>query len=354
MSDSNRLHLIAVLLAGTCGCQLQNDQSDPAPKLRPSTKTAYTTESPSESSNTIEWSIALHGGAGKPPEGLTKEQKAEYEKSLGEALSVGIKILKEGGTSLGAVEQVVRFLEDDPLFNAGKGAVFNIEGGHELHASIMDGKTLNCGAVAAVDTVKNPVSLARLVMTDTPFILLIGEGAERFAVEKGIETVEPSYFDTDFRRERWRKAREDAGLPIDDVDDMIGTVGCVARDKHGNVAAATSTGGVSHKRFGRMGDSSIIGAGNYANNKTCAISCTGIGEHFIRNVVAHDVSALIEYKGLGLKDAAKRTVHDKLKANTGGLIAVNQKGTIVMESNKGGMRRASADSTGHTEIHFWD
>jgi beta-aspartyl-peptidase (threonine type) len=296
----------------------------------------------------------LHGGAGRPSPDLTDKQKATYKDSLAAALRVGIDVLKDGGTSLDAVEQVVRYLEDDPLFNAGKGAVFNIDGGHELHASIMDGATLDCGAVAAVDTVRNPISLARLVMTDTPFILLIGEGAEQFAVETGIEPVPSTYFDTDFRRQRWKNAREDVGLPIDSTEDLMGTVGCVALDKHSNLAAATSTGGVAHKRFGRMGDSSIIGAGNYANSNTCAVSCTGIGEHFIRHVVAYDVSALLEYKELSLKDAASRVVSEKLPPNTGGLIAISHDGTIVMQSNRGGMRRAAADSTGRFEVSFWE
>ncbi len=308
----------------------------------------------------IEYALALHGGVGKPQEGLTAEQRQKYVDSMSAALQKGRDLLAGGGSSLDAVELVVRHLEDDGKFNAGRGSVFNIDGGHELHASIMDGRTRRCGAVAAVDTVKNPVSLARLVMTDTPFILLISDGAETFAREKGVALVEPGYYDTELRRENWRRAREKLGLPVDklgavgDGEDWYGTVGCVALDRDGNLAAATSTGGVAHKRFGRMGDSSIIGAGNFADNQTCAVSCTGIGEHFIRNVVAYDVSVLVEYKGWTLAEAARHVVQEKLPDEAGGLIALGPDGTIVMESNRDGMRRAAADSTGRFEVHFWE
>ncbi len=320
-------------------------------------------EKASPAKKKVEWAIALHGGAGHPPADLTEAEKSDYVKGLNKALSVGVEILKNGGSSLDAVEKVVRSLEDDPHFNAGKGAQFNIDGGHELHASIMDGRTRNCGGVAAIDNTKNPITLARLVMTKTPYVLLVGSGAEQFSrelaakKEDGIEIVEPSYFDTERLRNLWLKARDKAKAQIesgDSYEEVIGTVGCVALDTKGNLAAATSTGGVGLKRYGRMGDSAIIGAGNFADNKTCAISCTGIGEHFIRNVVAFDIHALQAYKGMSLRDAVREVVDQRLRKGTGAVVALGPDGEIVMESNRGGMRRAAADSTGRFEVKFYE
>lgn len=300
------------------------------------------------------WAIALHGGAGRPPEGLTKKQRADYEQSLADALEPGIQILKNGGSSLDAVERVVRALESNPRLNAGKGAAFNIEGGHELHASIMDGRDRSCGAVAAVQKIAHPITAARRVMSESPFVLMVGEGAEDFVEDKDVQIVDPHYFDTKYRKKKLKEAREEDSLSFGNREDWIGTVGCVALDTRGNLAAGTSTGGVAHKIHGRMGDSSIIGAGNFADNKTCAVSCTGIGEYFIRNVVAYDVSALIEYKGLKLKKAVELVVNKKLDPDTGGIIAVAPDGSIAMKSNRGGMRRACANSKGRYEVHFWE
>lgn len=291
-----------------------------------------------------EFAIALHGGAGASPERWSSEQRQAYERSLRRALQIGYDILKDGGSSLDAVESVVRCLEDDPLFNAGRGAVFNAEGRHELDASIMDGRTMACGAVAGVSTVRNPISLARLVMTETPHVLLAGPGAERFADQQGIPRVDPHYFWTERRYRAWKESR-----PADD-ESPRGTVGCVALDRRGNLAAGTSTGGLTGKMPGRVGDSPIIGAGTYADNRTCAVSCTGIGEHFIRYAIAYDVSALMAYKQWPLEKAVHHVVHEKLKPGWGGLIAVGRDGAICMQFNTEGMPRAAADWRGRFEV----
>ena len=302
----------------------------------------------------VEYALALHGGAGIEPDRMSAEQRSAWEKSLSAALERGRTILAQGGTALDAVEQVVRLLEDDPLFNAGRGAVFNSAGTHELDASIMDGRTKACGAVAAVRTVKNPVSLARLVMIETPHVLLIGDGAEQFADEmegrKGIERVENSWFSTARRRADWERAverekRARAGQA------GKGTVGCVALDRHGNLAAATSTGGLTNKRFGRVGDSPIVGAGTYAENGTCAVSCTGTGEEFIRHAIGFRVSALMSFKGLPLQDAVREAI-SVLADDTGGLIAVGADGSISMQMNTTGMARGAADSMGRFEVRL--
>ncbi|MDI3527275.1 MAG: L-asparaginase / beta-aspartyl-peptidase [Tenuifilum sp.] len=286
------------------------------------------------------WSIAIHGGAGNmKPEHFTKEQLDEYKAELNKALSIGVAILKSGGSSLDAVEQVVRYLEDCPLFNAGKGAVFTHEGRNELDAAIMDGKTLNAGAVAGVRNVKNPISLARKVMEASPHVMLSGSGASEFAREQGLELVDSSYF---FTKSRWESLQRVLSK------EKMGTVGCVALDTHGNLAAATSTGGMTNKRWGRIGDSPIIGAGTYANNATCAVSATGHGEYFIRYTVAHDISALMEYQNLSLNAAAERVVMGKLlnAGGFGGIIAVDKMGNICTLMNTTGMFRAFASSKG--------
>jgi beta-aspartyl-peptidase (threonine type) len=292
-----------------------------------------------------QWALALHGGAGTIGRDMDPALVASHRKSLGAGLEVGKKILSRGGTSLEAVEAVVRFFEDDSLFNAGRGAVYTHEGTHELDAAIMDGSTLACGAVAAVTTVRNPVTLARLVMQKSRHVFLVGPGAETFGRSAGVEFVDPHYFDTRRRWEQLQKALE---------KDEYGTVGCVALDRHGNLAAATSTGGLTNKRFGRVGDVPILGAGTYANNRSCAVSGTGIGEQFIRHTVARDVAALMEYKGLGLEEAATLVVFTKLEPGDGGLVAVSHTGEIAMVFNSSGMYRAAADSHGRSEVAIWE
>ena len=297
------------------------------------------------------YAIAVHGGAGSWAETRTAEDRAQYEVALQKAVTAGREVLEQGGTALDAVERVVCMLEDDPKFNAGRGAVFNAAGGHELDASIMDGRTKACGAVGGVRTVKNPISLARLVMTDTPHVLLVGDGAEAFADEANVERVTAGYFHTDKQYQNFLRAQQP---PQNDdqqaVGDNKGTVGCVALDSHGNLAAGTSTGGLVMKRYGRIGDSPIIGAGTYADNETCAVSCTGIGEEFIRHAIAHDLSARIKHGKQTLEEAAKTLIHETLKPNTGGLIAIDRHGNIVMPFNTPGMARAAADSSGKLEL----
>ncbi len=295
----------------------------------------------------INYGLVVHGGAGYIYKGrYTKEQEEEYKAKLEEALNVGLEILANGGSSVDAVEKVINVLEDSPLFNAGKGAVMTSEKTCELDASIMDGKTINAGAVAGVKRVKNPISLARKVMEVSPHVMLAGRGAEAFAEEMGFELVDNSYFYTDKRLkeiERMHKEKEQA-LLNEYNDYKFGTVGCVALDKEGNLAAGTSTGGMANKKFGRIGDSPIIGAGTYANNNTCAVSATGHGEFFIRNVVTHDISALMEYKGWSLKKAANKVIMDKLvkQKASGGVIAIDKYGNIAMPFNTKGMFRGYA------------
>ena len=310
------------------------------------------------------FAIALHGGAGRSPEQMTADQIKAVQRSLGEALDIGTKVLSGGGKSLDAVEQVIRFLEDDPLFNAGKGAVFNAAGGHELDASIMDGRTKACGGVAAVRTVRHPISLARQVMEKTRHVLLTSDGAERFADEMQVERVENKWFDTDRQREAWEKAkaaeankqsqRLPSNLPLTTHDSPLtphyGTVGCVCLDTHGNLAAGTSTGGLTNKKFGRVGDSPIVGAGTYADNATCAASGTGIGEQFIRHAVAYDLSARMRYLKQPLGEAVADVLSKTLRKDDGGIIAVGADGTIAMDFSTGGMARAAADSGGRREI----
>jgi L-asparaginase / beta-aspartyl-peptidase len=297
------------------------------------------------------FAIAIHGGAGDELDNITQAERTAHRKSLAAALDVGRKILAEGGKAIDAVEQTIRVLEDDPLFNAGRGAVFNAAGTHELDASVMDGSTGQGGAVAGVTTVKNPISLARLVMTETPHVLLMGAGAEKFADEmrdrKQIERVKNSYFSTELRRlELEQEKKKQAEKP------HRGTVGCVVCDKHGNLAAGTSTGGLTNKMMGRVGDSPILGAGTYANNDTCAVSCTGTGEYYIRNSIAFHVSALMAYKGLSLDDATGHVIEKVLPNDIGGLIAVDRHGHISTRFNTSGMARASIDTSGKEVIEL--
>jgi beta-aspartyl-peptidase (threonine type) len=302
------------------------------------------------------FAIAIHGGAG-PWANRTAEETAAIRRTLEEALRQGRDLLAEGGTSLDAVEQTIRHLEDSPLFNAGKGATFTAAGNHQLDASIMRGEDLSAGAVAAVSIVKNPISLARRVMTDTKHVLLTGEGAHEFAREIGAELVSPDYFWTEKTRAEWKAVqppesteRRSSQLRSNDDGDHYGTVGCVALDRHGNLAAGTSTGGLKMKRFGRVGDSPIIGAGTYADNHACAVSGTGVGELFIRNAVAYDIAARIRYQGASLQDAVQVQVDERLPKETAGLIALGPTGEIVAAFNTAAMPRGLADSSRRFEI----
>ena len=297
-----------------------------------------------------EFAIAIHGGAGVIPKTIDPLIAKRYKHSLEHALALGVDVLKKGGTSLEAVEKSIRFLENDSLFNAGIGAVFTNKKTHELDASIMDGKTLECGAVAGVKTVKNPISLARLVKDSTNHVLLIGDGAEEFATEMDVERVPNTYFSTQKRyRSLLKKLAKEK-----EAFSKKGTVGVVALDKHGNLAAGTSTGGLTNKKFGRVGDSPIIGAGTYAKNATCAISSTGTGEEFIRYSVARQISDLMEYKGYTLEKAMNHVVFNVLQKGDGGTIGVDKYGNISMQFNSNGMFRAAADSEGHYEVKIWE
>ena len=297
-------------------------------------------------------SIALHGGAGTiNRDQLSAEQELKYRATLQEALDTGYGLLDKGYSAMDAVEQTVKVLEDSPLFNAGKGAVFTHDGKHEMDASIMDGKTLEAGAVAGISGIKNPISLSRLVMDRSGHVMLVGQGALEFAKKHSVATEEEVYFFDELRFLQLQEAKHSNGVVLDHTplsEKKYGTVGAVACDAKGNIAAATSTGGMTNKKFGRVGDSPIIGAGNYANNKTCAVSCTGSGEYFRRSVVAYDVSCLMEYKGLSLQEACDRVVMNKLvKLNgDGGLVAVDAKGNIAMPFNTSGMYRAAQSSSG--------
>ena len=286
--------------------------------------------------------IAIHGGAGTIlRSAMTDALQLQYTVALQAALNAGHEILMSGGSSLDAVEAAVVSLEDFPLFNAGKGSVLNHEGKYEMDAAIMCGKSLAAGAVGAVSSVKNPVRLARRVMDKSEHVLLFGAGAEQFATEQGVTIVDQEYFYTEARFLQWQEAKKEQKVMLDHSDKKFGTVGAVALDVHGNLAAATSTGGMTNKRYGRVGDSPVIGAGTYADNNTCAISCTGHGEYFLRAVVAHDVSCLMEYKGLSLQDACDLVVKDKLVklGGEGGLIAIDTLGNIALPFNSEGMYR---------------
>lgn len=298
----------------------------------------------------LPYAIAIHGGAGTIlKENMSPEMEAAYLEALETALSIGEGILQNGGSSLDAVVQTIEYLENSPLFNAGKGAVFTHEGRVELDASIMDGATRNAGAVGSLTIIKNPIKAARAVLEHSPHVFLVGSGADRFALEQGLDTVENTYFHTERRWKSLQKALEKEGQstgqldPYAEPDHKYGTVGCVALDRAGNLAAGTSTGGTNNKRFGRIGDSPVIGAGTYADNATCAVSCTGTGEYFIRFAVAHDVSARMAYRGESLSDAAQGVI-DELGKNggDGGLIAVDRYGHISQPFNTAGMYRAYA------------
>lgn len=291
------------------------------------------------------YAIAIHGGAGTIlKSSMTSEKETAYQEGLEEALMKGHTVLSKGGSALDAVIAATVVLENNPLFNAGKGSVFTHEGKHEMDASLMNGKDLTAGAVAGVQSVRNPVLLAQLVMEKTEHVFLYGAGAEELAKKYNLPFEKEEYFKDTFRYDQWIAVREHERSFLDHTDEKkFGTVGAVALDQHGNVAAATSTGGMTNKRYNRIGDTPVIGSGTYANNTTCAVSCTGHGEYFLRSVVAYDVSCLMEYKGFSLKQACDMVVNDKLVkfGGEGGLIAVDRNGNIELPFNSEGMYRAS-------------
>jgi beta-aspartyl-peptidase (threonine type) len=301
-------------------------------------------------------SLAIHGGAGTLVKGMmTPEKELAYKSALQNALDAGFSLLEKGNSATEAVEAAVKVLENCHLFNAGKGSVFTAEGTHEMDASIMDGETLNAGAVSLITGIKNPISLAKDVMEKSEHVFLAGEGALMFAKENNYELESPAYFHDEFRHNQWLEIRDTDSFQLDHAtkkDSKFGTVGAVACDKNGNIAAATSTGGMTNKKWGRVGDSPMIGAGNYANNETCAVSCTGSGEFFIRGVVAYDVSCLMEHKDYSLEKAADEVINKRILRikGDGGLIAVDAKGNISMPFNTEGMYRACKSSTGREEV----
>lgn len=296
-------------------------------------------------SKTGKFTIVIHGGAGYFPKNSPEELKQQYISSLTEALNIGKNILSNGRTSLDAVEKVINYLENNILFNSGRGAVFTSEGKHELDASIMQGKDLSCGAVAGVTIIKNPISLAKLVMEKTPHVLFAGKGADDLGIQLGVEIVPNSYFHDSTGYQKWLKSN---------IKQQQGeTVGCVALDQYGNITAGTSTGGRQNKMPGRVGDSPLVNAGTYANNNTCGISATGVGELFIRNTVAFNISALMEYKGYTLKQACDEMIYKRLPEESGGIIAIDKDGNYEMPFNTISMMRAAANSSGEFIIEIW-
>ena len=310
--------------------------------------------------------IVIHGGAGTIlKKNMSDSLENAYRAKLEEAIKVGHEILKNGGDAMEAVTKTINILEDSPLFNAGKGAVFTHEETNELDASVMDGATLNAGAVAGVTHIKNPIDLAVEVMNNSEHVMLAGKGAEVFAQSRGIKLVDPSYFYTERRfkslqRNKQRVLKKENKTASNFNDPFIknskfGTVGCAALDKNGNLAAGTSTGGMTNKRWNRIGDAPIIGAGTYANNATCAVSSTGWGEYFIRAMVAHDISAMMEYKGVSLQEAAREVIQEKVPAlgGDGGIVAIDYQGNVAMEFNTAGMYRAHMNAEGALIIKIY-
>lgn len=304
--------------------------------------------------------IAIHAGAGTiSKEELTASMELEIRGALKQAVQAGHKVLSSGGSSLDAITLAITILEDSPHFNAGRGAVFNAEGRHELDASIMDGSSLEAGAVAGVQNIRNPILLARKIMTDSVHVMLMGEGAEVFARANGIEFADPDYFFTERRWQQLQKARnrekQDALLQSESPDRWLSTVGAVALDANGNLAAATSTGGMTNKRWGRVGDSPIIGAGTYADNRSCAVSATGHGEYFIRATVARDICSRVQYQGLDLASAADAVINGQLRdmGGDGGIIALDTNGNIALTFNTPGMYRARVDVEGNLEVRIY-
>ncbi len=312
------------------------------------------------------FTIAIHGGAGTILKSmLTPELEIRYNQGLQEALDAGYDVLKEQGTSLNAIVEAIKKLENNELFNAGRGAVFTNKGIHEMDACIMTGHDLDAGAVAGISNIKNPIELAKYVMLESGHVLLSGQGAKEFATSKGFEDIEDDYFFNQYRYDQWVEIRDSEFYQLDHKEDQLkgfphedkkfGTVGAVALDQHGHLAAGTSTGGMTNKRFGRIGDSPVPGSGTYANDRTCAVSCTGHGEYFLRAVVAYDVSCLMEYKGLSLREACAVVVQDKLVklGGEGGLIAVDAMGNYDLCFNSEGMYRGIRTSEGINKISIY-
>lgn len=299
--------------------------------------------------------IAIHGGAGGNPTQWSEEYRQTRIKGLTAALELGNDLLEKKTPAIQVVEQVIRMLEDNEVFNAGRGCVLNAEGEHELDASIMDGKTLACGAVAGVKATRHPISLALRVMNETEHVLLSGQGADEFSLAQGLEQATPEHFRTEARIEAWKKWKQRSTATDKQAknsavsDSYFGTVGCVVLDHEGNLAAGTSTGGMTGKKWGRVGDSPIIGAGNYADNATCAVSGTGVGEEFIRHTVASDIAARMRYGNQPLENAAGGTIK-LLPPNCGGVICVDKEGNVAMEFNTVGMSRAFRDAAGKTAV----
>ena len=301
------------------------------------------------------FAIAIHGGAGTlSRKDMSSTQEAEYRAGLEEALNAGYAVLARGGSSLDAAVAAVRVLEDNPLFNAGRGAVLNRDGVAELDASLMDGRTLSAGAVSGLQHVKNPIDLARLIMEKSPHVMLVGAGAEEFAKTQGVEMVPNEYFRTPARQRQLERSLRGAVTRENELQ-AFGTVGAVALDLNGNLAAATSTGGMTGKRWGRVGDSPIIGAGTYANNQSCAVSATGHGEYFIRTVVAHDICAQVEYLKIPLAQAVDNVLNGKMQklGGNGGVIAIDTRGEVVLEFNSEGMFRGVRTSQGRHDVAIY-
>jgi beta-aspartyl-peptidase (threonine type) len=315
----------------------------------------------------MSFTLVIHGGAGNiTPSMMTKQQEQEYDEGLKLALDKGYKVLAGGGAAMDAVVAAITELENNPIFNAGRGSVFTKKGIHEMDAALMEGKELMAGAVAGVRNIKNPIKLAQEVMLHSGHVFLSGNGASEFALTRGIEQATDEYFFNKMRYDQWVKIRDSDFTQLDhegdnlkgvapNTDHKFGTVGAVACDSQGNLAAGTSTGGMTNKRFGRIGDSPVVGAGTYANNATCAISCTGHGEFFLRAAVAHDISCLMEYKGLSLQEACNMVIKDKLvkMGGEGGLIAVDAKGNFDFCFNSNGMYRGMRNSEGREEIAYY-
>ena len=313
------------------------------------------TNSSIEKINNLNFSIVIHGGAGTMSKAsMSNEVKKQYINKLDEAVSIGYEILKKGGSSQEAVEKTIIVMEDSPLFNAGKGAVLNHDGNVELDASFMDGNTLNAGAISGSSIIKNPISAAISVMNNSPHVMLSGAGADKFAKSQKLDIKPNSYFITERRLNSLNNAKSKEASSIN-IEQKIGTVGCVALDKFGNISAGTSTGGMTNKRWNRIGDAPIIGSGTYANNLTCGVSATGWGEFFIRSVAAYDISALMQYKGLSIQEASRIVIHEKIAklGGDGGVIALDKDGNVAMEMNTEGMYRAHIDSKGNKTIKIF-
>ncbi len=343
------IHLIVIILIISCK-QKEIHSDDPKAKF----------------------AIAIHGGAGAMPKGTyTPEQEAAYREILKEAVQTGYNMLARGDSADDVVVAVIKIMEDSPLFNAGKGSVMTSDGEIRMDASIMKGNTLDAGAITNVSRIKNPIAAAQKIMDESKYIFISGEGAENFARGAGLEMMEPSYFYTPHQIDRWMREKDatdqnpfvdslrktmDESMSLNAVDKQFGTVGCVVLDKYGNLAAGTSTGGLMNKKYNRIGDSPVIGAGTYANNKTCAISCTGTGEDFIKTVAAKTVSDLMEFKGLSVDEATNEMIHERFKEinGDGGMIAIDRNSNISFQYNSDGMFRAYADASGKMEVFIYE